>query len=455
MRKSALLKNIVLLSAGLVPMLLSACGTASSLAEPTIVTVDDKYGTYYQIFPYSFADSNGDGIGDLQGIIDKLDYIDSLHYDGIWLTPVHPSGTYHKYDVDDYEAIDPKFGTLETYDTLVKECHKRGMKVLLDLVYNHTSDSIPWFNNCLYANSRTLTSESPYYKYKNYYNVEKSSTPASGWASATTYGYSGLVYECRFWSEMPDLNLQNVLDEPNGYLAQELKGIISFWLKDHAVDGFRLDACTSYFTGNQDKNALFLKWLHDYAVSVNPKVYIVGEGAWGSINENLNYQTTSGVDSFFNFEDATSSGYPAQAVIHNDASYLYRGIMKNLSSVSATGMPAPFIMNHDQGRMYGALYGAQGVNNLKFGHALLQMMNGSTFVYYGDEMGERIAASVSPTVDENKRQPLLWGDKYTCKPSRFTRTASTPSAISTWRSTIRNSWSSSGHRDVANPRPSA
>jgi alpha-amylase len=388
-------------------------GSENSL---TIPETTDKYGTFYQIFPYSFADSNGDGVGDIQGIIDKLDYLDSLHYDGIWLTPVHPSETYHKYDVDDYCAIDSKFGTLATYDALVSECHKRGMKVLLDLVFNHTSDTNNWFSSCLYANTRTLTSESPYYRYKNYYNVVKSSTPDVGYVSAASLGYPTLCYEARFWSGMPDLNLGNVLAEPDGYLAEDLKKVMSFWLKDHSVDGFRLDAVTSYFTGDQDQNALFLKWLHDYAVSVKPSAYIVGEGAWGSPNENLKYQTTSGCDSFFNFEDSTANGYPAQAIIHQDASYLYSGIQKNLSTVSSSGIPAPFIMNHDQGRMYGACYGSQGVNNLKFAHALLQMMNGCTFVYYGDEIGMKVLPNT--TADEDKRQPLIWGDDHQCLPVR-------------------------------------
>lgn len=395
--------------------LLAGCSVNVAGDSLTIPTTSDKYGTFYQIFPYSFADSNGDGVGDLQGIIDKLDYIDSLHYDGIWLTPVHPSNTYHKYDVIDYLGIDSKFGTLATYDTLVSECHKRGMKILIDLVINHTSDENSWFDSCLYANLRTLTPDNPKYQYKNYYNVIKnSSSLPTGYGSAESYGYSGLAYECRVWSKMPDLNLGNVLSEPDGYLATDLKKVMKFWLVDHNVDGFRLDAVTSYFTADIDKNAQFLKWLHDYCVSVKPSAYIVGEGAWGSPNENLTYQTVSGCDSFFNFEDSTANGYPAQAIIHQDASWLYSGIKKNLSTVSSTGIPAPFIMNHDQGRMYGACYGAQGVGNLKFAHSLLQMMNGCSFVYYGDEIGMKVLADTK--ADEDKRQPLIWGDSYQCKP---------------------------------------
>ena len=99
---------------------------------------NDRYRTTYEIFVYSFCDSNGDGIGDLNGIRSKLDYIGDLGFDALWLTPVHPSSTYHKYDVDDYCAIDPKFGTMEDYEALLRECHERGMRVYLDLVLNHT-----------------------------------------------------------------------------------------------------------------------------------------------------------------------------------------------------------------------------------------------------------------------------------------------------------------------------
>ena len=101
--------------------------------------------TTYEIFVYSFCDSNGDGIGDLNGVRSKLDYIQGLGFNAIWLTPVHPSSTYHKYDVDDYCAIDPSFGSMKDYEALLKECHRRGMRVYLDLVLNHTSEDHEWF----------------------------------------------------------------------------------------------------------------------------------------------------------------------------------------------------------------------------------------------------------------------------------------------------------------------
>ena len=106
---------------------------------------DDNYRTTYEIFVYSFCDSDGDGTGDLNGVRSKLDYIADLGFDAIWLTPVHPSATYHKYDVDDYYAVDPSFGTMEDYEALLKECHDKGIRVYMDLVLNHTSEDHAWF----------------------------------------------------------------------------------------------------------------------------------------------------------------------------------------------------------------------------------------------------------------------------------------------------------------------
>ena len=104
-----------------------------------------KEAVVYQIYPRSFADSNGDGIGDLNGIINKLDYIADMGFNALWLTPVHPSTTYHKYDVIDYCDIDPEFGTMADYEKLISECDKRNIKVIMDLVVNHSSTQCSWF----------------------------------------------------------------------------------------------------------------------------------------------------------------------------------------------------------------------------------------------------------------------------------------------------------------------
>ena len=106
---------------------------------------DDNYLTFYEVFVYSFCDSNGDGIGDIPGLISKLDYLEGLGIQGIWLMPIHPSQSYHKYDVRDYYAIDPAYGTLEDFDKLIEECEKRNINVIIDLVLNHTGDDNTMF----------------------------------------------------------------------------------------------------------------------------------------------------------------------------------------------------------------------------------------------------------------------------------------------------------------------
>ncbi len=379
----------------------------------------DKMRTYYQIFPYSFADSNGDGIGDFNGITAKLDYIADMNFEGVWLTPIHSSPTYHKYDVLDYKSVDKSFGTIEDYDNLVRECHKRGMTVLLDLVINHTAKANPWLEKCYGARVRNKKDD----QYYNYYNLKKRDGNAvipAGWEV-----YSGdWIYECQFGGGMPDLNLQNVLDEPNGYLAAELKEIMRFWLIDRNVDGFRLDAVTSYFTGNNQNNKAILTWINDTAKSIKPDCYIVGEGAWGNVEENKTYHE-SGVDSFFAFQHGfTGNGTLSYAVRLEKAFYLENIDKTNKENV-AGGIPAMFIANHDTARAWGILQGGSDVNNVKMGYGLMTMCYGTTFWYYGDEIGMNVYAnSGDKIIDENRRQPLPWGDNYTCKPAPASSSAS-------------------------------
>ena len=402
----------VLLTICLLFVSLTACADKGDIV-PSIQKTTDKYRTYYEIFPYSFADSNGDGTGDLQGIIDKLDYIDGLNYDGLWLTPVHQSTTYHKYDVIDYCSIDRVFGTLTDYDNLVKACHDRGMTVLLDLVFNHTSSKHEWFERCISAHSINLTTN----KYYNYYNVRPVSYPIpSGWAVHPQE--TSLMYECKFWSEMPDLNLQNVLDEPDGYLATDLKNVMKFWLVDHKVDGFRLDAVSEYFDQNHNLNKRFLKWLNDTAKEFKPDCYIVGEGTWGNPGANQTYYE-SGIDGVFAFQNGyTANGNLSYAVRLEKAGYLSL-IDTDTAKSSAPGIPANFIANHDTGRAYGISLAGANPENLKEIHGLLAMTYGVTFSYYGDEAGMTVLAqkgSKDSYKDEDKRQPMPWGDKYQCKP---------------------------------------
>ena len=217
---------------------------------------DDKNRTTYEIFVYSFCDSNGDGIGDLNGIRSKLDYIQDLGFDALWLTPVHPSSTYHKYDVDDYSAIDPAFGTMADYEALLKDCHERGIRVYLDLVLNHTSDDHEWFKAAADYFRELPEGWDPdpsYCKYCDYYHFTRKSGDGYAPLEGTEW-----YYEARFWSGMPDLNLSS------DAVRSEIRDIMAFWL-GKGVDGFRLDAVTSYVTGDAEANTEFLRWLTEAA----------------------------------------------------------------------------------------------------------------------------------------------------------------------------------------------
>ena len=214
----------------------------------TIPLEDQRCRTTYEIFVYSFCDSDADGTGDLGGVRNKLDYIQDLGFDQIWLMPVCPSPTYHKYDVTDYMAIDPVYGTLEDFELLVQDCHARGIRVITDLVLNHTSSQHPWFLEAaeylksLPEGAPADTSACPKLDYYHF-----TQTPESGYAQLPDTSW---YYEARFWEGMPDLNLDS--EAVHG----EIRKILSFWLEE-GVDGFRLDAVTSYYTGNDDQNIRF------------------------------------------------------------------------------------------------------------------------------------------------------------------------------------------------------
>ncbi len=415
MAKKRIISTVALfLAASFCLVLFAACGGEKVLEFDETT---DNYRTMYQIFPISFADSNGDGLGDINGIIDKLDYIADMNFDGIWLTPVHNSPSYHKYDVVDYKSIDKDFGTLEDYDKLVDECHKRGMTIILDLVINHTSSEHTWFKKAVLARTGSRDND-PYY---NYYNF--SDTQLQGYYSAG----GGWYYEGKFWSGMPDLNWQEVLDHPDGALANDLEEVMRFWLIDHDVDGFRLDAVGEFFSGNDAKNIECLRWIDETAKAIKPNCYIVGEGPWGA---NAYKYHESGIDSFFLF----THGYRGD----NSISMAGRGMTGAFSwfaDIDGTdqlafggiegSIPALFVANHDTGRAIGILQGSGAVENMKMGYGVMAMSAGCTFWYYGDEVGmAAYTNSAGDIPDENRRQPMPWGDNYTCTPVSGTTQAS-------------------------------
>ena len=356
----------------------------------TLNIIDDNYRNWYEIFVYSFYDTNNDGIGDLNGVTAKLDYVKEMGFNGIWLMPIHPSPTYHKYDVTDYYAIHPDYGTLDDFKRLVDEAHERGIKVIIDLVVNHTSDGHPWFKEaCGYISKNGA----PGGEYGDYYNFRITDNNAYHKVGGTKYSYEG-----QFWSGMPDLNL----DSEN--VRNEIVNIMDFWLTDYNVDGFRLDAVTSYYTGNLQGNIDFLSWLNTEAKRIKPEAYIVGE-AWVSSDYTIDRYYESGCDSFFLFTGSQAGGTIATAVKQSSGKALGNLFME-LQSTYGDAILAPFLGNHDTMRPGSFM---PGEDNVKMAAGVLAMMNGGTFVYYGEEIG--MISKGGNNSDPAKRIAMKWQAK--------------------------------------------
>ncbi len=395
--------NKFIMCACILPLSAVACGCDKKVP---LNEINDNFRNIYQIMPISFADSNGDGYGDIRGIIDKLDYIKDMNYTGIWLTPIHKSNSYHKYDVMNYKSIDPTFGTLEDYDELVNKCHEKGMTILLDLVINHTSSANEWFLKACDAHNRNRPDD----QYYNYYNFVRG-VPSTGWHSVP--GSNTWIYEGSFNSGMPDLNLESIIENDQCYLAKDLEDVMKFWLVDHNIDGFRLDAVNEYCNKNTTNNKAVLTWINNTAKRLKPSCYIVGEGDWTANSaQNKEYQA-SGIDSFFNFANANADGNIGSSLKRQNFSRYFGSFASN-KEVAQQGMPAVFIANHDTGRSVGAVAGRSSSNNAKFGLGLLELMPGVTYTYYGDEIGMAVPSNATNN-DPNKRLPMDWGDNYVCK----------------------------------------
>lgn len=376
-------------------MLLLVLGLSACSAKPAPYVSPEVNSVYYEIYVGSFYDSNGDGKGDLMGVVEKLDYIQKdLGATGIWLMPINPSPSYHKYDVKDYKAIDPQYGDMEDFDTLVNEMNERGMDLIIDLVLNHSSREHPWFIEAVEGmKSNNCTDKCDYYTF--------SDTPQP------LYNQIGkdLYYESEFSDTMPDLNLDNE------NVREEIKDITKFWL-DKGVKGFRLDATSHFYSDNVEKNTEFLTWFNDYALSLKEDVYIVGE-AWKP-QSIIHSMYASGI-SFFNFPMSQNSGQIFKSIKAGQGNQLaklvesYNNVIKEKNP---KGFDSVFLSNHDNGRSAGYL--GDDLQRQKLAASTYLLMPGNVFIYYGEEIGMKGSGR-----DENKRLPMLWGDDLgkTLKPS--------------------------------------
>ncbi len=420
-------KTVSLILAIIMIFGLAACGS-SKMSEPggkykldkkgeAIVTgVDfanyqsskDNNLVFYEIFVGSFSDSNGDGIGDLRGIINRLDYLNdgdpksgkSLGVEGIWLTPIFSSPSYHKYNATDYYQIDPQFGTMDDLKELLDKCHKRGIKVILDFVINHTSRSCEWFQKFARAHQTGDTAD-PYY---NFYTYIRSSAEKPAGRTFSQIPGSGHLVESNFDSDMPELNYDNIS------VRQAMYDVAKFYM-DMGVDGFRFDAAKYvYFTDHIASVNFWRSFLAELKAD-KPDLYTVAE-VWDSDNVTDRYFE---VVNCFNFSLSQQNGMisdVAKAGNPNRLASYVESYYGRIKAKNETAFMVPFIANHDTDRAAGYLTDASG--NMQIAANLYILGPGSPFIYYGEELGMRGSRGGANT-DANRRLAMVWGDGDTVK----------------------------------------
>jgi glycosidase len=352
----------------------------------------------YEIFVRSFYDSDGDGIGDLRGLIQKLDYVNDgdpnsqrdLGASCIWLMPVAQSPSYHGYDVTDYYRINRDYGTNEDFKLLMFEAHRRGIRVLVDLVLNHASSEHPYFKDAL------LDPGSPYrdwFIWLPSHPGVKNPWGGDNWHQSPVreeyyYGF--------FWGGMPDLNYETAA------VREEAKRIATFWLDELGVDGFRLDAVKHLVEEDDGRIVEHVPATHEvlrefaaHVHDVAPEAFTIGE-VWDSIGAMLLYYPDQ-LDAYFAFE---ASEAIVTAVREGSGSGLLHPFLRLQREVPA-GRWSPFLRNHDQTRTVTALGG--DVARARVAATLLLTLPGLPFVYYGEEIG---MSGDKP--DPRLRTPMHW-----------------------------------------------
>ncbi|PWK07005.1 alpha-amylase family glycosyl hydrolase [Tumebacillus permanentifrigoris] len=368
-------------------VLLTGC-TSDSLKPDSKLVHKPPHGVYYEVFVRAFADSNGDGIGDLKGVTSKLDYLQDLGIEGLWLMPINASPSYHGYDVTDYMDVNPDYGTRDDLIELVKEAHKRNIAVLLDFVVNHTSTQHPWFQQA------ESSSTSPYREYYQWATPTTNTNELGESGQQLWYGSAPNQYYAYFWQGMPDLNFDN----PK--VRQEIIKAGQFWLHEIGIDGFRLDAAKHvYADADPAKNIQWWQEFRKAMEDVKKDVFLVGE-VWDSPYIVAPY--LKGLNSTFNFNLSkqlldTAKGEYDPGIVSNliDVHKLYE------ETAGKEYIDSTFLTNHDMDRTVSQL--DDNLDHAKVAASLLLTLPGDPFVYYGEEIGLR-----GRKPDEGIREPMLW-----------------------------------------------
>lgn len=382
--------------------------------EPSMA---DNYRSYYEIFVGSYADSNGDGVGDLKGIEQKLDYIKELGFRGIWLTPIFQSPSYHKYNTSDYFAIDPSFGTMADLKSLVQACHKDNIKIILDLAINHSSRQNEMYQKAVasYAFLKNEASDSEKELIKDLSEQERKNYAGLYSFSPTNASQGSAVYrqvanhtfyvEATFDDDMPEFNFDSA------FAQDYFKKIIDFYMNDSnaGVDGFRLDAVKYYYMNDQAKNYEALNKIESYVKANDSNGYVVAEN-WSDSQSIADYYQHTDIDSYFYFPGQGQNGFTVALLKYIAPKEDFVNGQNQMVTMSGENIPAPFLDNHDTNRM-----SKSNLNMAKFLYGSFATISGNTFTYYGDEVGIQQKQGVSnDKVDPSKRTHMPWGDGMEC-----------------------------------------
>ncbi|WP_158856937.1 alpha-amylase family glycosyl hydrolase [Lunatibacter salilacus] len=355
-----------------------------------------KAGVTYEIFVRSFYDSDGDGIGDINGVRENLDHVSDLGANAIWFMPIMPSPSYHKYDVTDYKAIHPDYGTLEDFKALISEAHAQDIRIVIDLIINHTSSEHPWFLESKKGR------DNPYRDYfvwaqkdtlEDYLEKKTITLDSDNIRQWHDPGFGEDFYYGFFYGGMPDLNFDN----PK--VREEVYEIGKFWLEEVGVDGFRLDAAKHIFPDDRpDDNHAFWKEFREKMVEIKSDIYLVGE-VYDSKEIVAPY--LPGLPALFNFDFHYTL---LEALRTADGSLLptkQKQVLDYYQGITDEFIDATISSNHDQPRILSDLDGDE--RKAKQAIAILMTMPGAPYLYYGEEIG-----MLGKKPDPNIREPFLW-----------------------------------------------
>ena len=343
-----------------------------------------KESIFYQVFVRSFYDSNNDGIGDFNGVAKKLDYIKDLGANAIWLMPINKCETYHGYDIIDYYDIQREYGTMEDFENLVNECHKRDMKIIMDLVINHTSNHHRWFQEAM----KDKNSE-----YHDRYIFETDPNKEFNIREAP----NGERYYAVFSNHMPDLNYRNEK------VREEMLNVADFWL-DKGIDGFRLDAA-KFIDEDMSITHSWWKTFTKHVQEKNPSAFIVGENWITKLDEISEFYAD--MNSSFNFNLCeTIQRMAGGATVDiagrvNSMREKYTEVSEREDSVNNCMVDSTMINNHDMDRIASILKGNK--ERTKMAATMLYTLPGTPFIYYGEELGQ-----LGRSPDPNRREPMDW-----------------------------------------------